>query len=60
MSSMENAFRVVDIGPNAENKEVFGFSLLDFFFFFFKCVWGGGVDFMAVLMFVDITHDLQG
>ena len=32
MSSMENAFRVVDIGPNAENKEVFGFSLLDFFF----------------------------
>ena len=30
MSSMENAFRVVDIGPNAENKEeVFGFSLLD-------------------------------
>ena len=31
MSSMENAFRVVDIGPNAENKEeVFGFSLLDF------------------------------
>ena len=34
VSSMENAFRVVDIGPNAENKEeVFGFSLLDFFFF---------------------------
>ena len=31
VSSMENAFRVVDIGPNAENKEeVFGFSLLDF------------------------------
>ena len=30
VSSMENAFRVVDIGPNAENKEeVFGFSLLD-------------------------------
>ena len=56
MSSMENAFRVVDIGPNAENKEeVFGFSLLDFFFFF----GGGGGDFMAVLMFVDITHDLH-
>ena len=54
MSSMENAFRVVDIGPNAENKEeVFGFSLLDFFFF------GGGDDFLAVLMFVDITHDLH-
>ena len=33
VSSMENAFRVVDIGPNAENKEVFAFSLLDFFFF---------------------------
>lgn len=28
---MENAFRVVDIGPYAENKEeVFGFSLLDY------------------------------
>ena len=42
MSSLENAFRVVDIGPNAENKEeVFAFSLLDFFFF-----WGGwGVGF---------------
>ena len=53
VSSMENAFRVVDIGPNAENKEVFAFSLLDFFFF-----WGVG-DFMAVLMFVDITHDLH-
>ena len=35
MSSMENAFRVVDIGPNAENKEeVFGFSLLDIYIFF--------------------------
>lgn len=54
MSSMENAFRVVDIGPNAENKgEVFGFSLLDFFY------WGGGGDFMAVLMFIDITHDMH-
>ena len=58
MSSLENAFRVVDIGPNAENKEeVFGFSLLDFFFFW--GVGGGGVNFMAVLMFVDITHDLH-
>ena len=51
MSSMENAFRVVDIGPNAENKEeVFGFSLLDL---------EGVGDFMSVLMFVDITHDLH-
>ena len=64
MSSMENAFRVVDIGPNAENKEeVFGFSLLDFLFFYFFIFlffyfWGWG-DFMAVLMFVDITHDLH-
>ena len=42
MSSMENAFRVVDIGPNAENKEeVVGFSLLDFFFFFFLGGVGG-------------------
>ena len=51
VSSMENAFRVVDIGPNAENKEeVFGFSLLDL---------EGVGDFMSVLMFVDITHDLH-
>ena len=44
MSSMENAFRVVDIGPNAENKEeVCGFSLLDLFIYlnFFFWGWGG-------------------
>ena len=56
MSSMENAFRVVDIGPNAENKEEV-FWVFSFRFFFFG--WGVGGDFMAVLMFVDITHDLH-
>ena len=38
VSSMENAFRVVDIGPNAENKEEV-FWVFSFRFFFF---WGGG------------------
>ena len=55
MSSLENAFRVVDIGPNAENKEEV-FWVFSFRFFFFG--WGVGGDFMAVLMFVDITRDL--
>ena len=50
MSSMENAFKVVDIGPNAENKEVF-------WVFSFRL--GRGDDFVAVLMFVGITHDLH-